>query len=224
MVKKNDRSFGARRRYHSDDSLDPAGGLPGKPKTRPDFSSTRRNVRAFPSPAHQSLTHWFGVPVLTPCNHRTKDAAASPMPDPLATELMEGAGRSRPLLEKLADQQHLNTVGRRSSQRHLYGKSRLGVAFWRRRSRSKIQGNVIAVDRQAAAGIPIDQRLRTTQRHPGAPAPPAEIHISYLDLDRLGGGRQNVQARGQSLLEQFRAHIQSHGCNAPKAVSATTGH
>jgi hypothetical protein len=57
------------------------------------------------------------------------------------------------------------------------------------------------------------------------------LHAAKVDargdakkLEAIDRELEKVQARGQSLLEQFRAHIQSHGCNAPKAVSATTGH
>jgi hypothetical protein len=43
-------------------------------------------------------------------------------------------------------------------------------------------------------------------------------------LERIYKDLEKAQARGESLLEQFQAHIQSHGCKAPKAVSATTSH
>jgi len=43
-------------------------------------------------------------------------------------------------------------------------------------------------------------------------------------LERIDKELEKAQALGSSLLEQFQAHIQSHGCKAPKAVSATTGH
>jgi len=43
-------------------------------------------------------------------------------------------------------------------------------------------------------------------------------------LERINRELEKAQARGASLLEKFQAHLQSHGCKAPKAVSATTGH
>ena len=43
-------------------------------------------------------------------------------------------------------------------------------------------------------------------------------------LERIDKELEKAQARGASLLERFRAHLQSHGCKAPKALSATAGH
>ena len=57
------------------------------------------------------------------------------------------------------------------------------------------------------------------------------LHAAKVDargdlkkLERIGRELENAQARGSSLLEQFQTHIQLHGCEAPKAVSATSGH
>ena len=43
-------------------------------------------------------------------------------------------------------------------------------------------------------------------------------------LDRIDRELQIAQKRGASLLEKFQTHVQLHGCEAPKAVSATSGH
>lgn len=43
-------------------------------------------------------------------------------------------------------------------------------------------------------------------------------------LERIDKELEKAKARGALLLEQFQAHLQSHGCKAPKAVSATSGH
>jgi hypothetical protein len=43
-------------------------------------------------------------------------------------------------------------------------------------------------------------------------------------LERIDMELEKAQGRGASLLEKFQAHLQSHGCKAPKAVSATTDH
>jgi len=43
-------------------------------------------------------------------------------------------------------------------------------------------------------------------------------------LERVDRELEKAQARGASLLEKFQAHLRSHGCKAPKALSATTGH
>jgi len=57
------------------------------------------------------------------------------------------------------------------------------------------------------------------------------LHAAKVDargdlkkLERIDRELEKAQARGSFLLEQFQAHIQSHGCKAPKALSATTGH
>ena len=57
------------------------------------------------------------------------------------------------------------------------------------------------------------------------------LHAAKVDargdikkLERIDRELEKAQACGSSLLEQFRAHIQSHGCKAPKAVSSTSGH
>ena len=43
-------------------------------------------------------------------------------------------------------------------------------------------------------------------------------------LDRIDRELEIAQRCGASLLEKFRTHIQLHGCEPPKAVSATSGH
>jgi len=43
-------------------------------------------------------------------------------------------------------------------------------------------------------------------------------------LERRDKELEKAQALGSSLLESFQAHLQTHGCQAPKALSATSGH
>lgn len=43
-------------------------------------------------------------------------------------------------------------------------------------------------------------------------------------LERLDRLLERVQMRQASLLEKFQTHLEGHGCEAPKAVSATSGH
>ena len=52
----------------------------------------------------------------------------------------------------------------------------------------------------------------------------ADARGDLKKLERIERELEKAQALGSSLLEQFRAHIQSHGCKAPKAVSTTSRH